>query len=198
MLDNPFISTIILGTIAYVAIIIMLRLSGKRTLSKWNAFDFVVTIAFGSILSSILLSTKDSFGTGILGFALLVLFQYILTWISVRSSLVQKLVKAEPALLLYQGQFRDDALKRERVAEGEVLAAIRASGIGGIEDTDAVVLETDGSFSVIADLSNSSASALKDVKECDSHSYSTTISSLSNGFEPLKKLSINQIYLIYL
>ncbi len=167
MLDNPFISTIILGTIAYVAIIVMLRLSGKRTLSKWNAFDFVVTIAFGSILSSILLSTKDSFGTGILGFALLVLFQYILTWISARSSLVQKLVKAEPALLLYQGQFLDDVLKRERVAKGEVLAALRASGIGAIEDADAVVLETDGSFSVIADLSNSSASALKDVKECD-------------------------------
>lgn len=167
MFDNPFLNTIILGAIAYIAIILMLRISGKRTLSKWNSFDFVITIAFGSILSSILLSTKDSFGTGILGFALLVLFQYVLTWISVRSSIVQKLVKAKPALLLYQGKLRDDVLKRERVAEGEVLAALRANGVGAIEDADAVVLETDGSFSVIKDLSNSTASALKDVKECD-------------------------------
>ncbi|MGB5634998.1 MAG: DUF421 domain-containing protein, partial [Waterburya sp.] len=90
MFDNPFLNTLILGTVAYVAIIFMLRVSGKRTLSKWNSFDFVITIAFGSILSSILLSTKDSFGTGILSFALLVLFQYILTWISVRSSVIQK------------------------------------------------------------------------------------------------------------
>ncbi|MGB5711948.1 MAG: YetF domain-containing protein [Waterburya sp.] len=167
MFDNPFLNTLILGTVAYVAIIFMLRVSGKRTLSKWNSFDFVITIAFGSILSSILLSTKDSFGTGILSFALLVLFQYILTWISVRSSVIQKLVKAEPALLLYQGQLKHDVLKRERVAEGEVLAALRASDIGAIEDADAVVLETDGSFSVIKDLSNSTASALKDVRECD-------------------------------
>lgn len=167
MFDNPFVSTTILGTIAYVAIIFMLRISGKRTLSKWNSFDFVVTIAFGSILSSILLSTKDSFGTGILGFALLVLFQYVLTWISVRSSWVQKLVKAEPALLLYKGQLKNDVLKRERIAEGEVLAALRANGLGAIEDADAVILETDGSFSVIANLSDSTASALKDVREFD-------------------------------
>ena len=167
MFDNPFIRTIILGTIAYVVIILMLRISGKRTLSKWNSFDFVVTIAFGSILSSILLSPKDSFGTGVLGFALLVFFQYVLTWVAARSSLVQKLIKSEPALLLYKGEFKDDVLKRERVAQGEVLAALRANGIGAVEDADAVILETDGSFSVITDLSHSTASALKDVREFD-------------------------------
>ena len=166
-MSNPFLSTIILGTVAYFAIICMLRISGKRTLSKWNSFDFVVTVAFGSVLASILLSTKDSFGTGILAFGLLVLFQYILTWISVRSSLIQKLIKAEPALLLYKGELKSEVLKRERVAEGEVLAALRAQGVSAIEDVDAVVLETDGSFSVIKSLNNSTASALKDVKEFD-------------------------------
>lgn len=175
MFNNPFVNTIILGTIAYIAIIVMLRVSGKRTLSKWNSFDFVITIAFGSILSSILLSTKDSFGTGILSFALLVLFQYMLTWVSVRSSLIQKLVKAEPALLLYKGEIKTDVLKRERVAEGEILAALRASGVAAIEDADAVVLETDGSFSVIEDLDHSTASALRDVREFDrtkmAHTY---------------------------
>lgn len=84
-----------------------------------------------------------------------------------RSSWVQKLVKAEPALLLYKGRLQQDVLKRERVAEGEVLAALRASGVAAIEDVDAVVLETDGSFSVIQNINNSSASALKDVKEFD-------------------------------
>ncbi|MEM8675114.1 MAG: YetF domain-containing protein [Cyanobacteria bacterium P01_G01_bin.67] len=173
MFDNPFVNTIILGTIAYIAIIFILRISGKRTLSKWDSFDFVVTIAFGSILSSILLSTKDSFGTGILGFALLVLFQYILTWISARSSWIQKLVKAEPTLLFYKGQLKYDVLKQERVAEGEVLAALRASGIGAVEAADAVILETDGSFSVITNLSNSTASSLKDVRGCDRLSFNT-------------------------
>ena len=164
LFKNPLIDTVLLGTIAYMFIIFILRISGKRTLSKWNSFDFVVTIAFGSILSSILLSTRDSFGTGLIGFALLVLFQYILTWISTRSSLIQKLIKAKPSLLLYKGQLKHDELQRERVAEGEVLAALRANGIRATEDADAVVLETDGSFSVIKNLSSSTASALKDVQ----------------------------------
>lgn len=165
MFNNPLINTIVLGAIAYSMVVFLLRISGKRTLSKWNSFDFVVTISFGSILSSILLSTKDYFGTGILGFGLLVLFQYCLTWITVRSSWVQKLIKAKPTLLLYKGQLKKDVLRRERVAEGEVLAALRSNGVGAIEDVDAVVLEINGSFSVIRDLSNSSASALKDVRE---------------------------------
>ena len=164
---NPFLEVIMAGIIGYIAIIILLRISGKRTLAKWNSFDFVVTIALGSVLANILLSTKDTFGKGILGFALLILFQYIITWISVRSSVIQKLIKAEPALLLYRGEMQHDIMKRERIAEGEILAALRTSGVSAIEDADAVVLETDGSFSVIRDIDNSSASALKDVKEFD-------------------------------
>ena len=164
---NPFLETIIASIVGYAAIILVLRISGKRTLAKWNSFDFIVTIALGSILANILLSTQDVFGKAILGFALLVLFQYILTWISVRSSVIQKLIKAEPALLLFRGEMQHDIMKRERIAEGEILAALRANGVSAIEDADAVILETDGSFSVIQDIDHSSASALKDVKEFD-------------------------------
>ena len=164
---NPFIETIVTGIIAYIAIIIMLRISGKRTLAKWNSFDFVVTIALGSVLASILLSTDDAFGQGILGFALLIVFQFIITWISVRSSIIQKLIKSEPSLLLYRGKMQHDVMKKERIAEGEILAALRTSGVSAIEDADAVILETDGSFSVITNIDDSSASALKDVREFD-------------------------------
>ena len=164
---NPFLETIVVGTIAYIAIIFMLRVSGKRTLAKWNSFDFVVTIAFGSVLASILLSTGDRFGKGIVTFALLVVFQYVITWISVRSSIIQKLIKSEPALLLYRGEMLYDVMKEERIAEGEILAALRTSGISAIEDADAVILETDGSFSVISNIDDSSGSALKDVRQFD-------------------------------
>lgn len=164
---NPFLETVIAGIIGYIAIIIFLRLSGKRTLAKWNSFDFIVTIALGSVLASIFLSNKDAFGKGILSFALLVLFQYVITWISVRSSIIQKLIKSEPALLLFRGEMKRDRMKKERIAEGEILAALRASGVSAIEDADAVILETDGSFSVITNFNDSSGSALKDVREFD-------------------------------
>lgn len=164
---NPFIEVPMAGIITYIAIIIMLRLSGKRTLAKWNSFDFVVTIAFGSILASALLSTRDVFGKSILAFALLVLFQFIITWISVRSSVIQKLIKSEPSLLLCRGEMQYDIMKKQRIAEGEILAALRNSGVSAVEDADAVILETDGSFSVLRNIDDSSASALKDVREFD-------------------------------
>lgn len=162
---NPFLETVIAGIIGYIAVIVFLRLSGKRTLAKWNSFDFIVTIALGSVLASILLSNKDAFGKGILGFALLVLLQYVITWISVRSSVIQKLIKSEPALLLFRGEMQRDVMRKERIAEGEILAALRANSVSAIEDADAVILETDGSFSVITNINNSSVSALKDVRQ---------------------------------
>lgn len=155
--------TLAVGTIGYIAIILFLRVSGKRTLSKWNSFDFVITIAFGSILSAIILAKEATpFLQATLAFGLLVLYQFLLTWLSVRSSIIQKLIKSEPSLLLYKGQFRTPTLKSQRVAEGEVLAAIRSQGIGDVTQVGAVILETDGSFSVIKNLENESS--LKDVR----------------------------------
>ena len=171
---NPFLETTIAGIIAYAAIIIFLRVSGKRTLAKWNSFDFVVTIAFGSVLASALISNKDTFGKDIYAFALLVLFQYVITWVAVRSSAVQKLIKSEPSLLLYRGKMQYDVMKKERIAEGEILAALRAEGVSAIEDADAVILETDGSFSVLQNIDESSASALKDIRQLDRTQIATT------------------------
>lgn len=160
------LETLSVGSLAYIGVIVLLRLSGKRTLSKWNSFDFVVTIAFGTILGSTMLSSQTSLSQGLVGFTLLVTLQAAITWMASRSSIVQKLIKAEPALLLYQGEFRSKILKKERVAEGEVLAALRSSGIASVEDAAAVILETDGSFSVITELGEGSNSTLKDVKGC--------------------------------
>jgi uncharacterized membrane protein YcaP (DUF421 family) len=161
---NSIFHSIIVGTLGYIALIILLRVSGKRTLSKWNAFDFIVTIAFGSILASLLLSRDTALLQGVIGFGLLVLLQYLISWFSVRSGEFQNLIKSEPALLLYRGEIRHTTLQQERVTEGELRTAIRANGIGSLEDVEAVVLETDGSFSVIENLRTPTASALADVK----------------------------------
>ncbi len=169
MLNAPsyLLNTLIVGISAYISAIFLLRLSGKRTLSKWNAFDFVVTIALGSILATTLVSTKTSFFQGMLAFSVLIFFQYIITWIAVRSPVVQKFIKAEPTLLLYQGKLQYSVLKQERVNEAEVFAALRSQGVASTETVEAVILETDGSFSVIKQVGNdphSTLSALKDVK----------------------------------
>ena len=157
------IRVMVVGVLAYLALIFWLRISGKRTLSKWNAFDFVVTVALGSTLATVLLSKDVALVEGVLAFLVLIGLQYIITSLSVRYSVVQRIVKAEPALLFSRGQFLHETLKSQRVTESEVRAAVRDSGIGAIEDVAAVVLETDGSFSVMRTTENRSRSALADV-----------------------------------
>jgi uncharacterized membrane protein YcaP (DUF421 family) len=154
---------ILVGIGAYAALVLLLRVTGKRTLSKWNAFDFIVTVALGSTLASAILSKDITLAQGVTALAVLVLLQYVVTWLSVRSSLVRRLIKAEPTLLLYQGQYQVEALRRERVTKSEVQAALRAHGIACAEEVAAVVLETDGTFSVIEQLEPRRASALDGV-----------------------------------
>ena len=141
--------TLVIGVLAYAALVLLLRISGKRTLAKMNAFDFVVTVALGSTLATVLLSQDVALAEGVLAFAVLIGLQYVLAWLGRRSERVEALIKSEPALLLYRGRFLEGAMRRERLAQVEVLAAIRNQGIAGVEEVEAVVLETDGSFSVV-------------------------------------------------
>lgn len=139
----------VVSTLAYVAFVVVLRFAGKRSLSKLNVFDFVVTVAFGSTLATVLLSKDVSLAEGVLAFAMLAGLQYLVSRLSVTSARFKRLVRSEPALLVIDGQILHDALARERVTRGEVEAAARSKGIGRLEDIAALILETDGSFSVI-------------------------------------------------
>ncbi len=141
--------TSIVGVLAYITLILVIRLAGKRVLSKMNAFDFIITIALGSMLATILLNKDVALAEGATALALLVGLQYLITWTSVRAPWVRKIVTGEPALLFYEGAFLESALRRERVTADEILASIREAGLSDLEQTTAVVLETDGSFSVI-------------------------------------------------
>jgi uncharacterized membrane protein YcaP (DUF421 family) len=164
---SGIIRIFIVGILAYIALIFWLRISGKRTLSKWNAFDFIVTIALGSTLASVILSKDVPLIEGILGLGILIGLQFLITWLSVRYKSFYGLVIAKPALLLDKGEFLNEAMKSQRVTEEEVRMAVRAQGIIALEDVEAVVLETDGSFSVIKKSSGESKSALKDVSKND-------------------------------
>jgi uncharacterized membrane protein YcaP (DUF421 family) len=147
------------GLFAYAALVLLLRLAGKRTLTKLNAFDLIVTVALGSTLATVLLSQDVSPAEGAAALALLVAMQFAVAWTSVRSSVVARLVKAEPTLLLHDGRMLDAAMRRERVTRAEVLAALRGAGLGSPEQAEAVVLETDGSLSVIAEVGRAVAMA---------------------------------------
>lgn len=140
---------LIVGSAAYGGLVLMLRVSGKRTLSKMNAFDLVVTVALGSTLATILLDRHVPLLEGMCALALLIFLQYAITWLSVRSEKIQGIVKGEPTLLVNDGRYLDAALRAQRITREEVEAALRQQGIAGLDGVACVVLETDGSLSAV-------------------------------------------------
>lgn len=160
---SPLLRTVVIGSLTYLALIFILRVCGKRTLSKWNAFDYVVTIALGSVLATVILSKSVSLAQGLTALALLVGLQFVVTWLSVRSKSVAALVKAKPTLLLFRGEYQRAAMRRTRVTDEEVRAALRNKGFATLGAAAAVILETDGSFSVIEKFGESGSSTLVDV-----------------------------------
>ena len=154
---------VVVGPLAYIGLVLLLRVSGKRTLSKMNAFDLLVTVALGSTLATILLSSSVALAEGLLAFVVLISLQFLVTWSSVISRTIERLVKNEPKLLFYEGRFLRDAMRAERVTEEEVEATVRQQGIGNLKEVGAAVLETDGSMTVVPRAGLKSASALRGV-----------------------------------
>ncbi|MBY0138578.1 DUF421 domain-containing protein [Paracoccus yeei] len=141
--------TVAVGLLAYVTLVLFLRISGKRTLAKLNAFDLVVTVALGSTLSAILLQESIALAEGATALALLIAMQFVVTFISVRSERFAKIVRSEPALLVRDGAFCRAAMKRERITEDEALSAVRAAGGRGVEDVASLILESDGTLNTV-------------------------------------------------
>lgn len=146
---ESLLRTAVVGVCAYVALIVLLRVSGKRTLSKMNAFDLIVTVALGSVLATILVSKQTALAQGVLAFALLISLQYVIAWLSVRSKVISDLVKSEPTLLLHRGDFLRGAMRAQRVHESEIRQALRGQGLDDLAEVDSVILENDGSLSVV-------------------------------------------------
>jgi uncharacterized membrane protein YcaP (DUF421 family) len=156
--------TLLVGVLAYVGLVAVLRVSGKRTLSKMNAFDLVVTVALGSTLATILLSKDVSLAAGVAALLCLVALQYAVAWLSVRSRLVRRLARSEPRLLVRRGELLESAAAQERVIRDEIYAAIRQEGLADLCEVDALILETDGSFSVIRSINDDRTAVLHEVR----------------------------------
>lgn len=154
---------LVLGVLAYITVVAFLRLSGKRTLSMMDPFDFVITTALGSTLAQTILTKEVTLLDGIASFVVLIGLQFVVTMLGLRYRIVRHLVKPHPKLLFYRGEFLKDVMKIEHVHEVEILSAVRGAGLASLDDVEAVVLEPNSNFSVVRRTDQNRLSTLVDV-----------------------------------
>lgn len=146
---EPVARVVLVGTLAYTALVVLLRVSGKRTLARMNSFDFVITVAIGATFGRVLTARSIPLLEAVTAFALLVAPQYVVSSLQLRSRRFSRMVTAEPTLLLHRGEVLHDALRRERLTEKELDGVARKHGLGSLQEAEAVVLEADGTLSVV-------------------------------------------------
>ena len=149
----------------YILIIVMVRVVGKRTTSEFNNFDWIINVAVGSLAASGILLRNVASSDAIVAIVVLAACQFVTTKLVMRSEDVADIVKAEPTLLTHKGEYLRDAMARTRISEEEIKMALRATGITANSGANWVVLETNGTMSVIPrqDVRWGDADALSDV-----------------------------------
>lgn len=124
-------------------------------------------MAFGSTLATILLNSDVAFLEGFTVLALLAGLQFIVAWASAHVPGARPAVTSQPLARIVDGELQHSQLRRNRLRESEVLQAVRSAGSGVLSDIAAVVLETNGSISVIPQSKAGNGSALKGVRKID-------------------------------
>ncbi|MDP8912518.1 MAG: DUF421 domain-containing protein [Pseudomonadota bacterium] len=160
---DQLLRMVLVGTSAYAILLFALRLTGHRALSRLNAFDVTVSVSIGSLLANILITNDVSLAEGVLAILLLVALQLAVTWLGMRGRYLHKLLKGEPVLLLHKGKLLEESIRKQGLTEAGILFAARTRGISDLEKIEAIVLETDGSLSVLEGDEKATLSALRDV-----------------------------------
>ncbi|MFC7678900.1 DUF421 domain-containing protein [Paenibacillus sp. GCM10028914] len=156
---------IIIGIISYISLILMVRLSGKRTLSQMNAYDFTVSVALGSILSTVILNKQISLSEGLTALALLIGMQFLLAKLSLHRPWFRGMLTADPQLLYYKGVYINSAMKKTRINKEDIYQTARNQGFETMDEVSSVVLESNGKLSIISSSNESRADLIDHLKE---------------------------------
>lgn len=158
------VRTLISVPVVYFAIILFIRVAGKRSTSQMNNFDWVVTVAMGTLAASSMIQKSVTIADSLLAIGSLLALQWVVTKLIFHFPAVSHAIKAEPSVLVSDGELLHDTLRRERVNQDEVFAAIRENGLSSLEEVQWIILETDATISVIARTENRrSTSAMKGI-----------------------------------
>jgi uncharacterized membrane protein YcaP (DUF421 family) len=161
---EPLLRILVVGTLSYLSLMFMLRLSGARTLARMNPFDFAITIALGSTYGRLLTAEDVTLTEAVLAFALLVGLQILFSSLVMRAPRLSRVLSPQPVLVFYRGEFLRGDMRRERVTEAELRMAVREHGIGSIEEVEAIVVESNGRLSVVPSAQLGNGSALEDIQ----------------------------------
>lgn len=134
---------------AYVLLLLLGRLTGRKMLSRITFFDFIVGITFGSLATHIALGSDETLAAGVTAALVITLLTLATDCLNVKSLRFRKLEEGEPVVLIRNGQILDLNLKRVRISLEKLTMLLRQKNIFDLGDVNYAVLESDGQLSTL-------------------------------------------------
>lgn len=142
--------SIILRTVAvYLALLLGLRMAGKRELGQMTIFDLVVLLLLANAVQNAMVGPDTSLTGGLIAAGVLLVLNVLIAQAGVRWPRLRRAVEGSPTLLVLHGEVLTRHLRREGIDEDELEAALREHGVSEVDEVEMAVLEIDGSISVV-------------------------------------------------
>ena len=156
---------VFIAAAGYLTLLVLLRVSGQRTLSQLTSFDLVITVTIGSAFGRVITARDVALVEVLAAFGSLVVLQMLVAWAWGRMPRARSFATPSPALLYLDGQFIHREMRRIRVREADLLAAVRQEGMGSLVEVRAILLEGNGTMSVISEAQFGDGQAVDDASE---------------------------------
>lgn len=147
---DVFIRGLVLTALAMFWVVVLVRVNGLRSFSKMTNFDFIMTVAVGSLLAGASQSTNwGAFVQTVSAMAALFIVQYATARLRKVSRTFETLMQNKPVVIMRDGKILDEALAETRVAKSDLIAKLREANVLDFSKVRAVILETTGDISVL-------------------------------------------------
>jgi uncharacterized membrane protein YcaP (DUF421 family) len=132
----------------YVLMLVVIRLTGKRTVGNFTAFDLLVALMLGEVVDEMIYGDV-TFMQGSVAIVVVAGMKSLTAWLSYSSHRMEKVLEGEPVLVVKDGELQRDGLRKERLNELDVYSLLRLEGIEDIKEVRLAFIENDGEMSII-------------------------------------------------
>lgn len=147
-LGEPWWQLILRGSVVYLVLFALFRLSGKRQAGQMTPFDLLLLLIISNAVQNAMIGQDSSLLGGLLVAVVLIAWNQLLGWLSNRSRRLEHLIEGRPEILVHNGQVFEDALQRNQISHEELRASLRRQGVFELDEVAFAVLETNGGISV--------------------------------------------------
>lgn len=147
-LGEPWWQLILRGSVVYLVLFALFRLSGKRQAGQMTPFDLLLLLIISNAVQNAMVGTDSSLLGGLLVAVVLIAWNQLLGWLSNRSRRLEQLIDGRPEILVHNGKVFDDVLQRNQISLEELRASLRRQGVFELQEVAFAVLETNGGISV--------------------------------------------------